>query len=147
MNPRFPSLTLALAAATMAVPLLPGAANWLQYDRAALTRGEVWRVFTAHLAHCGPNHLLWDLGVLLVLGCTTERQSRHRFAVALAFAAASITPALRLWQPQFRPLPRTLRSRLRAGRPVRRLALPERTPDRHGLRRPRARRAGRKMHP
>ena len=101
MNPRFPWLTLALAAATIAVPLLPGAADWLQYDRAALCRGELWRLFTAHLAHFGTNHLLWDLAVFLVLGCATERQSRPRFAVALALATVSITAAVWLWQPQF----------------------------------------------
>ena len=101
MNPRFPWLTLALAAATMAVPLLPGAADVLQYDRAALGRGELWRLFTAHLTHFGPNHLNWNLAVFLVLGCATERQSRPRFAAALAFATAAITPALWLWQPQF----------------------------------------------
>ena len=101
MNPRFPWLTLALAVATIAVPLLPGAADWLQYDRAALGRGELWRLCTAHLTHFGPNHLLWGLAVFLVLGCITERQSRPRFAVALALAAAAITPAVWLWQPQF----------------------------------------------
>jgi rhomboid family GlyGly-CTERM serine protease len=101
MNPRIPWLTLALAAATMAVPLLPGAADGLQYDRAALGRGELWRLFTAHLTHFGPNHLLWNLAVFLLLGRSTERQARPRFAIALTLAAAAIRPALGLWQPQF----------------------------------------------
>ena len=64
----------------MAVPLLPGAAEGLPYDRAALARGELWSLFNAHLAHFGPNHLLWDLAVFLVLAARGSACSPPRSA-------------------------------------------------------------------
>ncbi|MCX6953700.1 MAG: rhombosortase [Verrucomicrobia bacterium] len=101
MKTRLPWLTLSVAAAAVAVHLLPAAADWLQFDRAALGRGELWRLVTAHLTHFGANHLRWDLGVLLAFGTACERQSRRRCAAALALAAVAITPALWAGQPQF----------------------------------------------
>lgn len=101
MKIRLPWLTLTVAAAAIAVHLLPCTAGWLQYDRAALGRGELWRLLTAHLVHFDGNHLVWDLSVLLAFGGVCERASRRRCAAALGFAAAAITVTLWLWQPQF----------------------------------------------
>jgi rhomboid family GlyGly-CTERM serine protease len=101
MKTRVPWFTVTVAAAAIAVHLLPSTAAWLQYDRAALGRGELWRIFTAHLTHFGANHLLWDLGVLLTFGAVCEGRSRAQCATALGVAAVAISAALWLWQPQF----------------------------------------------
>jgi len=44
-------------------------ASALEYDRAAILHGELWRVITGHLTHLGWRHLLLNLlGASLVLG-------------------------------------------------------------------------------
>lgn len=98
---RLPVLTLILAAAALAAHAIPGATEFLQFDRAALARGEAWRWLTAHLTHFGANHLAWDVGALLALGWSCETHSRRRFAAAVILSAVAITPAVWTWQPQF----------------------------------------------
>lgn len=98
---RLPIATLALIVGAIVVHLTPGATEALQFDRAAVARGEAWRWFTAHLTHFGLNHLAWDVGVLLALGAACERESRRRFAAAVILSAVIITPAVWAWQPQF----------------------------------------------
>lgn len=101
MKMRLPFLTLTLAVVAMSIHLIPGATELLQYDRAALASGEVWRWLTGHVAHFGANHLLWDVSVLVALGWTCEREARGRCALALALAAPAISAALWFIQPQF----------------------------------------------
>jgi rhomboid family GlyGly-CTERM serine protease len=101
MKIRLPWLTVAVACAVVVLHLLPSAAAWLQFDRTALAGGELWRLLTGHLVHFGGNHLAWDVAVFVALGFACERQSRTRCVLALAFAAATITPAVWLVQPQF----------------------------------------------
>lgn len=101
MKTRSPLVTLALVATAVAVHLVPSANEWLQFDRAALLRGEWWRWLTAHLTHFGANHLGWDVAVLFLLGWRAEHESRRRCAGAIVLAAIAITPAVWFWQPQF----------------------------------------------
>lgn len=101
MKIRLPWLTVAVACAAVVLHLLPSSAAWLQFDRTALARGALWRLFTGHLVHFGGNHLAWDVAVFVALGFACERQSRTCCALALAFAAATITPAVWLAQPHF----------------------------------------------
>ncbi len=96
-----PWLTLALAATALASHLLPSAADWLQYDRAALAQGELWRLITAHVAHFDANHLAWDLGVVLAFGLICERRAPTVTRVACAVSALSIPVLLWVLQPQF----------------------------------------------
>jgi rhomboid family GlyGly-CTERM serine protease len=98
---RLPILSFALAALAAAIHTLPGASEALQFDRTAIANGEHWRWLTAHFAHFGANHLTWDVAALLALGWLCEGVSRLRTALALAFAAGTITPAVWLWQPEF----------------------------------------------
>jgi rhomboid family GlyGly-CTERM serine protease len=100
MNRRFPFFTFSVAAASVLIQLIPGAPTGLQFERGAAIR-EFWRFCTAHLTHFEWNHLGWDVGVWLVLGCMCERISRDRFAVATAASSIAITAAVWLWQPQF----------------------------------------------
>jgi rhomboid family GlyGly-CTERM serine protease len=100
MKSRFPFITLTIAAAAVAIHFIPGAATALQFDRhAAIT--QFWRLFTGHLTHFGSNHLVWDLGVWLVLGLVCERISGARLAAVTASSALAISAAVWAWQPQF----------------------------------------------
>lgn len=85
-----PWRSLLLAGLAVAVFLALGSApESLVYDRDALARGEVWRLFSAHLVHAGGSHLLWDVAGLLVLGFLFEaRLGRLFFPVLLAGTAA-----------------------------------------------------------
>jgi len=102
MPSRIPFLTPVLAAAAVGIHLLPpGVAAALQFDRAAVEAGELWRLVTAHLTHFDGNHLTWDVGVFVALGWGCERRDRRVTAMALGLAALAITLAVWLWQPHF----------------------------------------------
>lgn len=80
----FPFVTIVVIAAAV---LTPGA---LEYDRAAILRGEVWRLATAHFTHWSPDHLLWDVVAFAALGVVCER--RHAlFAAVIAGTALSVS--------------------------------------------------------
>lgn len=96
-----PAITLSVSALAVLIHALPQANAWLQFDRAAIARGEIWRWLTGHLTHFGTNHLLWDVGVLVGLGWLCEQQSRARCVLAMAASAAVIPLAIWWWQPQF----------------------------------------------
>lgn len=101
MKIRPPIVTLALAAVATAIHFVPGLPGHLQFDRAAIGRGELWRWLTGHLTHFESNHLTWDLGALLLLGSAAERESRPRFIRAILSSAVAISAALWWWQPHF----------------------------------------------
>jgi rhomboid family GlyGly-CTERM serine protease len=86
---------LALSAGAAAASLLSGAARWLEYDRAALAGGEVWRLVTGHFVHWSAEHLWWDLLAFAALGVLCERESRTRFLACVGGAA--LTVSLTLW--------------------------------------------------
>jgi len=66
---RIPFITLALAGLAFAVAVLPSAiAGAMEFSREAFSRGEIWRLWTAHLTHFGAAHLRWDMFALLLLG-------------------------------------------------------------------------------
>jgi rhomboid family GlyGly-CTERM serine protease len=62
---------------------------WLAYQRAAILRGQLWRLLTAHLVHVGAAHLAWNLAGLALVAATLARQMDAR-----AWAAASLAAAL-----------------------------------------------------
>jgi len=102
MPPRLPLLTPLLAAAAVAIHLLPPEiAAALQFDRGAVEAGELWRLATAHFTHFDANHLAWDVGVFLALGWGCERESRRLTGLALGAAAVAITLGVWAWLPQF----------------------------------------------
>jgi rhomboid family GlyGly-CTERM serine protease len=97
-----PFFTLALAFAAVAIHALPsGVTDALEFERTALAHGEVWRLVTGHLTHFSSNHLVWDVGVLVVLGTICEAGSRRRTAFAVGVASIVISIVVAFAQPQF----------------------------------------------
>ena len=92
-------LTLGLTVAAIAIAALPEAAALLQYDRAALRAGELWRLATGHLTHWNFDHLFWDAIALLLLGAYCELRDRRMYARCLAVGAAMISVGLILLRP------------------------------------------------
>ena len=99
MKLRLPFLTLTVAIAAVGIHLLPGAPALLEFDRAAIAQGELWRWLSGHLTHFESNHLVWDVGVLLLLGWGAEQESRRRFIRTVLWSATAISAAVWCWQP------------------------------------------------
>ena len=87
---RIPCASLLFVLAAVGIYVLPGAARLLEYDRAALARGELWRMVTCHWTHFSLQHLFWDALTLGCLGWACQQRSRRRFLLSVAGAAVAI---------------------------------------------------------
>jgi len=67
----------------------------LQYDRAAIGAGEVWRVITGHWLHWSFDHFLWCTITFLAIGSICENLSGKGYLATLA--AASFIISLVCW--------------------------------------------------
>lgn len=95
---RWPILTTALALVAGAVFY----SQWtsaLEYDRAAVARGELWRLATCQWTHWSADHLLWDVVVFFALGVACERRGRRSFAWTVAIASVVVPIAVHLACP------------------------------------------------
>jgi rhomboid family GlyGly-CTERM serine protease len=93
-----PLKSLALAAAALAVAA-PAAASLLEYDRSAILRGELWRIVTAHLVHCSPHHILWNVLPLIGVGILFEKALGRRFWPVLFVSCVAVGGGLLLFEP------------------------------------------------
>ncbi len=94
---------LALLLLALAIMILPAWAEALQYDRAAIADGELWRLVTWHFAHWSWDHLLWDAAAfagLTFCACRLRLRLRH-YATCLAAAALLISATTWVMQPGF----------------------------------------------
>jgi rhomboid family GlyGly-CTERM serine protease len=71
---------------------------WLQFDRAAIFRGEFWRLFTGHLVHWSPAHFYLDALVFAAQGIIFEQKIGRRYGGMLVASAGAIGLALLLFQ-------------------------------------------------
>jgi rhomboid family GlyGly-CTERM serine protease len=91
---RLPWTFLIVAVVALLLQLMPGVREIFVYDRAALSSGDWWRIWTGHLIHFGWPHWIADVGLWLILGFVLA--GRHlvfsHLAVALmpAFISAVI---------------------------------------------------------
>lgn len=47
--------------------LEPISSDWLMFDRAAIDKGQVWRLFSAHFVHLSPTHMFGNaMGIVLL---------------------------------------------------------------------------------
>ena len=86
-------VTLTIGALALFAAAAPSAAEILQYDRARILSGELWRLATCHVTHWSAEHLQWDLLMFVVLGviCELRNSKRMRLCVAVGAAAVSAT--------------------------------------------------------
>jgi rhomboid family GlyGly-CTERM serine protease len=96
---RLPVVSLLLVVFAVAVSVWPGLAGWLQYDRAAIARCEVWRLVTSHFTHWSADHLFWDAMAFAALGCLCERNGVGSFLRCLSLSAFLIPVMLWFTQP------------------------------------------------
>jgi rhomboid family GlyGly-CTERM serine protease len=69
----FPWATAAIAIVAVLACGVPSFADALIYDRAAVLRGQVWRLWTGHGVHFSLAHLLWNLALFGFVGSWLER--------------------------------------------------------------------------
>lgn len=84
-------VTLSLGLLVIGIACVPAANEALQFDRAAIGGGEVWRLATCHLTHWNAEHIRWDLLMFLVLGaiCETKYPGRMRLCLIVAVTCVS----------------------------------------------------------
>ena len=73
---------------------------WLEYDRAALAGGQVWRLASAHLAHLGPAHAVLNAAAwILVWRIGRGILSGRQWGWLLAGSATAVNAGLYLFSP------------------------------------------------
>lgn len=97
---RLPGVSLLLVAAACLVMALPSLADRLQFDRAAVAQGELWRIATCHLTHWSFEHLFWDAAALLFLGFVIEHDNRRRLLMCMGLSAVLIPLVVYAWMPE-----------------------------------------------
>jgi len=96
----FPWLSIVLIAATLGVAAQPNLDVRLLFDRAAIARGEFWRLWTGHFVHFGASHLAWNLAVFALAALWAERLRPFRTRVLLMLAPGGIGLALYGLEPR-----------------------------------------------
>jgi rhomboid family GlyGly-CTERM serine protease len=92
-----------LASLLLFFPVLPAfvLGGWLELDRAAVARGEVWRLLTGHWTHWTLDHLLWDSLAFLVLAALCEIWISRRVLLAtVAGSALAVSAGVWLALPE-----------------------------------------------
>jgi rhomboid family GlyGly-CTERM serine protease len=95
-----PWWTLGLVTVALAAQWLPGTADLLVYDRAAVLAGELWRMVTAQLVHFSIAHLLNNLAVLVPAVWYVETRDRRDAGPLFIWAASAIGVALLVGEPR-----------------------------------------------
>jgi rhomboid family GlyGly-CTERM serine protease len=101
---RFTWVTAGLAGLCLLAAFVP--AETLQFDRARVEAGEVWRLLAGQMVHWTPRMAFLDLGMLLGLGAWLEaRGDRRTMTLALALggcltalAVAAFSPGLSVYR-------------------------------------------------
>jgi len=96
---RWPLITMIIAGACVALPRWPTTEQFLQFDRAALLNGQIWRLLTCHLAHWSASHEIWSVGAFAVQGLLGEIRDRRAIAMCCIAAALACSLALLLFWP------------------------------------------------
>lgn len=95
--PARPWASLGVALLAVVALAMPEA---LVYERLALARGELWRLWTGHLVHFGPSHLAYDLCVFLFAGIWLEKRAPGRLRLLLVGVPPLIGAGLYFLDPQ-----------------------------------------------
>jgi rhomboid family GlyGly-CTERM serine protease len=89
-----PWATISIVAASIVATAWPAASEALLFDHARIVSGQVWRLWTGHLAHFGWSHLGWNVLVFAVSGGWAERIAPRRTRLFSAIGAPVIGLAL-----------------------------------------------------
>ena len=74
--------------------------NLLQYDIAAIGRGEVWRLLTGHFTHWNFEHLFYDVLMFAVFGTWCCKENRKAFFIIIISVPLITSAAILLFNPE-----------------------------------------------
>lgn len=92
-------LTCLLGLTAIIATLFPAVCELLQFDRAAISAGQCWRVVTGNFVHWNLDHLWWDALMFVVLGAAIELRSRRVFVAVTALSALAVSATVWLATP------------------------------------------------
>lgn len=98
----YPVCSVLLSLAAAAAFLLQDHFLVLQYDRAAIAAGQVWRLITCHWMHWSFEHFLWCAVVFIATGSICETLCPKGFRLTVLLAAAVIPLVLFCDAPDMR---------------------------------------------
>ena len=78
----------------------PGFHSWCVLDREALATGEVWRLWSAHLAHFSVSHWLLDAMVFALLAMALRRAGESSLGRVLCLGGAALSVSLLCWDTE-----------------------------------------------
>jgi rhomboid family GlyGly-CTERM serine protease len=84
-------VTLTIGLMAIVIASVPSAGEMLQFHRAEIAAGEIWRLASGHLTHWNVEHVQWDLLMFVVLGAACERRNPRRMWFCLIAAATSVS--------------------------------------------------------
>lgn len=90
---------VSVAAIALALGSSENASLLCEYSRAAIARGEVWRLWTSSFVHFSGSHLFWNLLVVAIAGIWAELRAPRAVRAYLAVAPLVIGLALWWFQP------------------------------------------------
>lgn len=97
---RLTTLGMAASRVVVAGVVRPDLFDWLVLDRASVQTGELWRLWTGHLAHVDTAHMTLNLAAAAILAAIA---ARLRVLMPLAWSTLALMPVvslgLLLWRP------------------------------------------------
>jgi len=96
---QFPWRTAVLIASGGLIHVLPGASEYLIYDRSAVLSGEIWRLITGHWVHYSSSHLSYNLVALAAISAIIELQESRRLILLYTVSALTIGIFLLVFRP------------------------------------------------
>ncbi len=97
---QLPAISLILVATAVSAMPCDWLTTWLQYDRAAVDGGQLWRLLTCQLTHWSWDHLFWDTAALLFLGWVLEREDRRSLLICLGLSIVLIPAVVHFGLPE-----------------------------------------------
>lgn len=94
-----PLATALIVGLALVVAAEPTLAPELLYERAAVLRGEFWRLWTGQLVHFGASHLFWNLVIFTIASAWAELLAPSRTRLLLALGPGVIGLALLALDP------------------------------------------------
>jgi rhomboid family GlyGly-CTERM serine protease len=99
MSARIPWISAAAAGLAFAVFAAPQLADSLLLDRAAVSRGEMWRLFTGHWVHFSLRHVTIDTLLFGFCAAWVELRSRSRFLALIGLGPLLISASILTFAP------------------------------------------------
>ncbi len=92
-------VSLLLGGLAIVVFISTTAAEHLQFDRAAIHAGELWRLITGHWTHWSLDHLGWDVIAFVVLAAGCEWTGRARLLACVISSALAVSLGVMALRP------------------------------------------------